>query len=506
MWIIIAAALCTTAMGFVAPGGKTTKGTSVITSVSLLEVPSDATSAVSSTENDNDNILESRVIESIKSVASSNGIRNPKKCLSSLAQFATTSGDLITQKWLTPQTLEDCACFWDDGSRALVRDASRFWRGRFPEDIVALGRFALLASGTFPFTPLLLPLIDVALEDVEESGYVPPAFGRVRRRAVRRLRRRGERGLSLDDGTPRNVEEGIRFFGDGTFLLARDLRRGRLLARDTWQSYAWFSFLSFSTFPITPLLLPSIDRRRGEGTSPSDYIPSSYRPTRLRALTRGRTIAASRFGDSVTTLRAVANRNDRPPPASVLDAIVRAQRSGGTDRFSFFDALAGEPNRRWELAYIAGKPAVLNARRRTGADGRASDPWYRPLERVILPWTKLRDGLYVDPFLSAVQNFDGGTMRNKNGVFQILGGDFFETTVDGPFSWSERGGICAFRPDRVGFRIGPFRVDRDVPEDVPFEDTPIRELPFFKFVLVDDAVAVAMGRSGSVALWTRIVE
>jgi len=125
---------------------------------------------------------------------------------------------------------------------------------------------------------------------------------------------------------------------------------------------------------------------------------------------------------------------------------------------------------------------------------------------VILPWTKLRDGLYVDPFLSAVQNFDGGTMRNKNGVFQILGGDFFETTVDGPFSWSERGGICAFRPDRVGFRIGPFRVDRDVPEDVPFEDTPIRELPFFKFVLVDDAVAVAMGRSGSVALWTRIVE
>jgi len=331
MWIIIAAALCTTAMGFVAPGGKTTKGTSVITSVSLQQVPTDAMSAISSTENNNENILESRVIESIKSVTSSNGIRNPKKRLSSLAQFTTTSSNLITQKWLTPQSLKECACFWDDGSRALVRDAPRFWHDLFPEDIVARGQFALLASGTFPFTPLLLPLIDVALENVEESVYVPPAFRRVRRRAVRRLRRGGERGVSLDDGMPRNVEEGIRFFGDGMFLFVRDLWRGRLLARDTWQSYTWFSFLSFSIFYIIPLLLPSIDRRQGEETSLSNFIPSSYRPTRLRVLTRARTITALHFGDSVTTLRAVANRDDRPPPASVLDDIVGAQREGGTD-------------------------------------------------------------------------------------------------------------------------------------------------------------------------------
>ena len=39
---------------------------------------------------------------------------------------------------------------------------------------------------------------------------------------------------------------------------------------------------------------------------------------------------------------------------------------------------------------------------------------------------------------------------------------------------------------------------------MPFDDVPFRDLPFFKFVLVDDAVAVAQGRLGSVALWTRV--
>lgn len=32
----------------------------------------------------------------------------------------------------------------------------------------------------------------------------------------------------------------------------------------------------------------------------------------------------------------------------------------------------------------------------------------------------------------------------------------------------------------------------------------MKSLPFFKFIHVDDVVAVAQGRSGSVALWTRL--
>ena len=37
-----------------------------------------------------------------------------------------------------------------------------------------------------------------------------------------------------------------------------------------------------------------------------------------------------------------------------------------------------------------------------------------------------------------------------------------------------------------------------------FADARIAQLPFFKFVHVDDAVAVAQGRSGGVAVWARV--
>ena len=38
---------------------------------------------------------------------------------------------------------------------------------------------------------------------------------------------------------------------------------------------------------------------------------------------------------------------------------------------------------------------------------------------------------------------------------------------------------------------------------LPFEEAPVTKLPFFKFLHVDSVVAVAQGRSGSVAVWTR---
>ena len=53
--------------------------------------------------------------------------------------------------------------------------------------------------------------------------------------------------------------------------------------------------------------------------------------------------------------------------------------------------------------------------------------------------------------------------------------------------------------------MGPWwEIEQDIPEETPFEMTHIRDLPFFKFIHVDDKVAVAMGRSGSVALWKRM--
>jgi len=252
---------------------------------------------------------------------------------------------------------------------------------------------------------------------------------------------------------------------------------------------------------INPLLLPLIDKRR-EGL-PSDYVPSAYRSSRLRALQRLRAIDTNQPTNAMDTLRAVAVKsNNRPSPVQVLNALVEAQRIRPNPS-QFLQALGGGGGNgcRWELAYVAGKPAVLDARRRRGVESGV-----RSLERLLLPWTRLRDGIYVDSYVSAVQKFDVETMENRNGVFRVLGSDFFETTVNGPFSWLSRGSIRAFRPTVATFKLGPLRLDQAIPEEVPFEDVPMRELPFFKFVLIDDVVAVAMGRSGSVAIWTRMPE
>ena len=434
-------------------------------------------------------------------------------------------------------------------------------------DWVALGWFSLLASSSsILFLPLLLPLIRVALEDVGENGidesrYIPPSFQSTRLTAMRRLRSPKEQPLSryLANGTPRNVQEGISFFKDGTLLLARDIKRGTLTSRndDTWGSYGWFAFLAFSSFPITPLIIPLIDKRRnGVNDATRDYVPSSYRPERLKVLARLRGIEAVKFGTSpIDTLRAAANsdKEDQPLPEMLLEAMLKAQRQGiKEDKSIFLEKLAGVPGRRWELAYIAGKPALIAMRKQLGeSDDKtisisndndeksnsisSSERWYRPLERLLLPWTRLRDGIYIDSNLvSAIQNFDVQTMQNKNGVFQILGSDFFQTTVEGPFSWdgdcrinnndsnnqevdelvdgnpkkrNKNAAVCAFRPTTATFQLGPWwKIDQDIPEDAPFDQTHIRDLPFFKFIHVDDKVAIAIGRSGSVALWTRMPE
>mmetsp|Transcript_64533 Transcript_64533/g.75705 ORF Transcript_64533/g.75705 Transcript_64533/m.75705 type:complete len:149 (-) Transcript_64533:199-645(-) len=118
---------------------------------------------------------------------------------------------------------------------------------------------------------------------------------------------------------------------------------------------------------------------------------------------------------AVDTLRAVnvavtegEEDTAKPPPETVLKAILEAQRDQTADKSLFLEALAGTPGRRWELAYIAGKPAVVaRIYRLVSDDGVNNNSWYRPLERLLLPWTRLRDGLYIDSKLvSAVQNFD----------------------------------------------------------------------------------------------------
>lgn len=133
-------------------------------------------------------------------------------------------------------------------------------------------------------------------------------------------------------------------------------------------------------------------------------------------------------------------------------------------------------------------------------------------------------GQYIGDFVTAIQRFDLDTFENENGIFEIFGSDFLKFTVIGPFKWpdSARRQVCAFRPTKARVSIGSFwswepeleggggigSLWSSEPEleggVVPFHKAKVTELPFFKFILVDDKVAVAQGRSGSVALWARI--
>ena len=244
--------------------------------------------------------LEDRVVASVRASLDA-GAGRPRAALSALGGAANASGALL-RAWLTPQTMEACALFWAGGAATAGRDLARGRWVAAPRAAAAeCGYLALLSLAPvvgFPWTPLFLPLLDRALDG---AVAVPSAFGAPRLAALARLRARQRRAdaaghpaahhPAIADGddaraTPQNVEESARFFADGGRVLWRDLRRGRVFANgDTPACYAWFALLSFSTFPLTPLLLPVIDVRRPGGRR-CDYVPSCFRARRLAAFAR----------------------------------------------------------------------------------------------------------------------------------------------------------------------------------------------------------------------------
>mmetsp|Transcript_53865 Transcript_53865/g.122786 ORF Transcript_53865/g.122786 Transcript_53865/m.122786 type:complete len:549 (-) Transcript_53865:286-1932(-) len=513
-----------------------------------------ATPPPRSSSDDGIAVLEDQVVAAIRDGFGA-GLDKPGRLVGALKEFGGASGALF-QTWLTPQTLERCAGFWADGGTCFARDLQRGRAVRSFKELGAVGWFGLLALNTFPVTPLLLPLIDRALQpDVEQASYVPASFRERRRAALRRLQQEGgtiSGDVGDDEATsrkayplsPQNLEEGTRFFGDGSRLLFRDLRRGGLFGgtnNDTTSSYLWFAALTFSTFPLTPLLLPLIDKRRGDplGRRQSEYVPSSFRPRRLAALRRLSKLSAAKAsaggptGDAITVLRAAANSKDdgdRPAPADLVASIAATDPSQSA-RAHFLEGLAGggSPGRRWRLVFVADKAAVARARRdlkearkqqvATGdahapMAGTTAAPLLLDQMKALVPKLPWAEGFYVDGLVTAVQRFDLETFENENGVFGLLGildDSALRLTVKGPFKWPqpERGRtVCAFQPLEAECRLlGRWTFSVPMAADGASEDfqsTSPTKLPFFKFVHVDEKVAVAQGRSGSVAVWTSI--
>lgn len=460
---------------------------------------------------------EERVIQTIRDVIDA-GVGKPRQAWSALGEFGKASGTLA-QTWLTPQQVESVVAFWGCGCTALARDLRR-GKLRFG-DLKAAGWFSLLALNTFPWTPLLVPLVARAVNSTDGSAaFVPPSFGDARLSALMRLR--GDAGLGHVD-TPQTIDEGVSFFADGGRMLARDVRRGKLTAYgDELSAYGWFLLLAFSTFPLTPLLLPVIDKRR-DGPQ-ADYVPASFRSGRLSAYARLRASRLAPASAPAEVIAACAQRppGERPRPDQLLAAIV-ALPSTPAGRGRYLDALAGggAPGRRWRLVYTAGKDAVRSARQRRNRPGQAGGAtersWLDNVGEAALPWTRLKHGLFVDGVVTAVQRFDSSSWENENGVFAVLGAEWLQLTVKGPFKWPqpERRAVCGFQPTQARVQLGGWAREWQLEPTVvskraeasstpPFDEARVTELPFFKFLLVDERVAVAQGRSGGVAVWARV--
>ena len=205
----------------------------------------------------------------------------------------------------------------------------------------------------------------------------------------------------------------------------------------------------------------------------------------------------------------------RPAPAALLAAIVALDaRPAGRERFLDELAGGGPPGQRWRLLYTAGADAVSAARKACRSASSGSSPsWQDSLSEAVLPWTKLKHGLYVDQLVTAIQRFDSSTFENENGILGVLGVDWIRLTVHGPFKWPqpEKRAICAFQPTVMKLSLGPLAWEFPMTAETAaaastptFDEQPVTKLPFFKFVLVDELVAVAQGRSGGVALWVRM--
>jgi len=190
--------------------------------------------------------------------------------------------------------------------------------------------FSVVAANSFPWTPLLLPLIDRALEDKAPAW--PTAFGDRRRSAVRRLSQITQPTQADFDAlertlfeTPQDANEAAVFIRDGGRIILRDFRRGRIWRES--KEYLRFIALAGTTLPLTPLLFTLIDKWRGDvgGARRGEYVPSAFSVRRLAALRRMQTRGGGNgASDYAATLRAAAAEASgaRPRPAALLTGAV----------------------------------------------------------------------------------------------------------------------------------------------------------------------------------------
>ncbi|KAG0500122.1 hypothetical protein HPP92_000194 [Vanilla planifolia] len=166
--------------------------------------------------------------------------------------------------------------------------------------------------------------------------------------------------------------------------------------------------------------------------------------------------------ESVLLLKRAGKTRDVPPVEVV--AALSTIRKAKVDSSSFLETLGGSesPGRTWMLIFTAQK--------------------------------RLDKGRYFP--VAAVQRFDAAAKRIENGVYL---GPIGHLTFEGKFSC--KGKILAFMFEYLRLKIGPFG-----PLEISLgkqEREPTTTDAFFIWFYIDEEIAVAQGKGGGFAFWSR---
>lgn len=96
---------------------------------------------------------------------------------------------------------------------------------------------------------------------------------------------------------------------------------------------------------------------------------------------------------------------------------------------------------------------------------------------------------------------EGGVF--DNGVFLFGGWAWFR--VVGPFRWVRKGNRLEFCVNRIKIKVGGWQWSKEQ-EGEGLEGKTAKTLPFFKFFAIRKDVAAARGRTGGLALYTRVAD
>ena len=164
--VLIAAALSLPQARLTAPSSRAPPISAKITGAALAAAFAAKNSKGLKTELTLDE-KEAKVIDAIRETISAGRDMQPRRVISALGDFGGASGTRA-QTWLTPQQCERVVYYWWAGWQLMLRDVRR---GRVSmSDVRAVPAFLLLFSQTFPWTPLLVPLVERAVTKNNSSS------------------------------------------------------------------------------------------------------------------------------------------------------------------------------------------------------------------------------------------------------------------------------------------------------------------------------------------------